>query len=117
MGIESLPDRLINVLTYRRLVLDNFEQVVAAGPQLRDLLGACPGVTLLITSRLRLRLSGEREFPVSPLPLPLQVNPQLRLRMPGYPARFGSLPSGGREAYGPSPHSGGPGKIVLLVAE
>lgn len=75
MGIESLPDRLINVLTDRRLVLDNFEQVVAAGPQLRDLLGACPGVTLLITSRLRLRLSGEREFPVSPLPLPLQVNP------------------------------------------
>lgn len=71
MGTESLRDRLIDVLADRRLllVLDNFEQVVLAGPQLRDLLGACPGVTLLITSRVGLRLSGEREFPVAPLPL------------------------------------------------
>jgi predicted ATPase len=36
---------------------------------LRDLLDACPGVTLLVTSRTRLRLSGEREFPIPPLPL------------------------------------------------
>jgi predicted ATPase/DNA-binding CsgD family transcriptional regulator len=35
----------------------------------RELLDVCPGVTLLITSRIRLRLSGEQEFPVSPLPL------------------------------------------------
>jgi len=71
MGTESLRDRLIDVLAERRLllVLDNFEQVVAAGPRLRDLLEACPGVTLLITSRVGLRLSGEREFPVAPLPL------------------------------------------------
>ena len=71
MGTESLHDRLIDVLADRRLllVLDNFEQVVTAGPRLRDLLDACPGVTLLITSRIRLRLSGEREFPVAPLPL------------------------------------------------
>ena len=71
MGIESLRDRLIDVLADRRLllVLDNFEQVVTAGPRLRDLLDACPGVTLLITSRIALRLSGEREFPVAPLPL------------------------------------------------
>jgi predicted ATPase len=72
MGIESLRDRLIDVLADKRplLVLDNFEQVVTAGPRLRDLLEACPGVTLLITSRIALRLSGEREFLVSPLPLP-----------------------------------------------
>ena len=71
MGTESLRDRLIDVLADRHLllVLDNFEQVVNAGPQLRDLLDACPGVTLLITSRIALRLSGEREFPVAPLPL------------------------------------------------
>src|SRR5215213_5863236 len=71
MGTESLRDRLINVLSDRclLLVLDNFEQVVTAGPRLRDLLDACPGVTLLITSRTRLRVSGEREFPVAPLPL------------------------------------------------
>lgn len=71
MGPESLHDRLIDVLADRRLLLalDNFEQVVTAGPRLRDLLAACPGVKLLITSRIRLRLSGEREFPVAPLPL------------------------------------------------
>ena len=73
MGNRSLHDRLLDVLADRRLllVLDNFERVVAAGPRLRDLLGACPGVTLLATSRISLRLSGEREFPVSPLPLGL----------------------------------------------
>src|SRR5215212_5870625 len=71
MGTESLRDRLIDVLADRRLllVLDNFEQVVTAGPRLRDLLDACPGVTLLITSSIGLRLSGEREFPVAPLSL------------------------------------------------
>jgi predicted ATPase/DNA-binding CsgD family transcriptional regulator len=71
MGTESLPDRLIDVLAGRRLllVLDNFEQVVTAGPRMRELLEASPGVTLLITSRIALRLSGEREFPVAPLPL------------------------------------------------
>jgi hypothetical protein len=53
MGTESLRDRLIDVLADRRLllVLDNFE-VVTAGPRVRDLLHACPGVTLLITSRM-----------------------------------------------------------------
>jgi predicted ATPase len=72
MGTRSLYDRLVDVLIGRRmlLVLDNFEQVVSAGPRLRELLGACPGVQLLVTSRIGLRLSGEREFPVSPLPLP-----------------------------------------------
>jgi predicted ATPase len=72
MGSASLHERLIGVLADRRLllVLDNFEQVVTAGPQVRELLVACPGVRLLITSRIRLRLSGEREFPLSPLPLP-----------------------------------------------
>ena len=75
MGAESLRERLIDVLAARRLllVLDNFEQVVTAGPQLRVLLDTCPGVALLITSRIRLRLSGEREFPVAPLPLSIST--------------------------------------------
>src|SRR5829696_2791158 len=71
MGTVSLLDRLIDVLAGRSLllVLDNFEQVVTAGPRVRELLDACPEVKLLITSRIGLRLSGEREFPVAPLPL------------------------------------------------
>jgi len=52
------------------LLLDNFEQVLAAAPQLADLLAACPNLHLLVTSRAPLRLHGEREFAVSPLALP-----------------------------------------------
>lgn len=71
LGTEPLRDRLGDVLADRRLlmVLDNFEQVVTAGPRVRDLLAACPGVTFLITSRISLRLSGEREVSVAPLPV------------------------------------------------
>ena len=52
------------------LVLDNFEQVLAAAPPLVDLLSTCPGLTLLVTSRSPLRISGERLFAVPPLALP-----------------------------------------------
>src|SRR5271165_2858824 len=52
------------------LVLDDFEQVVRASPLLAELLGAAPGLVLLVTSRTVLRLSGEYEFPVPPLPVP-----------------------------------------------
>src|SRR4029077_5451490 len=52
------------------LVLDNFEQVMGAAPLVAELLGAAPGVVALVTSRMVLRLSGEHEFPVPPLPVP-----------------------------------------------
>jgi predicted ATPase len=52
------------------LVLDNFEQVLAAALALVELLTACPMLKLLVTSREVLRLSGEYEFPVPPLPVP-----------------------------------------------
>jgi predicted ATPase/DNA-binding CsgD family transcriptional regulator len=66
---DALVDRLARVLRDQRalLLLDNFEQVAAAAPVVADLLGACPGVTVLATSRMRLRLSGEHEHPVPPM--------------------------------------------------
>ncbi len=51
-------------------VLDNFEQVVEAGPHLVDLLKACPELRLLVTSRAVLRVYGEQEFSVPGLPAP-----------------------------------------------
>jgi predicted ATPase/DNA-binding CsgD family transcriptional regulator len=54
----------------RLLVLDNFEQVVAAAPGLIELLIACPRLKLLVTSRESLQVRGERKFSVLPLALP-----------------------------------------------
>jgi Domain of unknown function (DUF4062)/AAA domain len=76
LGLTTTGDKLITDLqSYLRarrllLVLDNFEQVVGAAPLLAELLGAAPGVVVLVTSRVVLRLSGEHEFPVPPLPVP-----------------------------------------------
>ncbi len=52
------------------LIFDNFEHLLPAAPFLEDLLAMCPGLHLLVTSRARLRLYGEHEFPVLPLHLP-----------------------------------------------
>ncbi len=52
------------------IVMDNFEQVLNAAPQLIPLLGAAPGVKILSTSREALRLRGEQEFQLAPLPVP-----------------------------------------------
>ena len=52
------------------LVLDNLEQVLAAGPALAALLESCPGLQLLVTSRARLQLSAAHVLPVLPLPTP-----------------------------------------------
>ncbi|HET6315416.1 MAG TPA: AAA family ATPase, partial [Chloroflexota bacterium] len=52
------------------LVLDNFEQVVDAAPQVADLLAACPRLKVLSTSRATLRLRWEHEVAVPPLEVP-----------------------------------------------
>jgi len=52
------------------LVLDNLEHVLAIGPELVDLLGECPGLQVLATSRAPLRLRVEHELDVPPLPVP-----------------------------------------------
>ena len=49
------------------LVLDNFEQVLDASPVVLQLLGSCPGLKVLITSREALHVSGEQRFPVPAL--------------------------------------------------
>jgi predicted ATPase len=64
-----------HVKTYLRekcllLLLDNFEHLVVAAPQVVDLLTGCPQLKWLVTSRVSLHLRGEHVFPVPPLALP-----------------------------------------------
>jgi predicted ATPase/class 3 adenylate cyclase len=56
------------------LLLDNLEQVVEAAPELSALVEACPNLKLLVTSRERLRVRGEVEYPVLPLAEPEAVD-------------------------------------------
>jgi predicted ATPase len=50
------------------LLLDNLEQIVDAAPSFSELLARCPKLRLIATSRTVLRIDGEREYPVEPLP-------------------------------------------------
>lgn len=70
-GKQSPQVRLIQALRQQEtlLVLDNFEQLIAAAPLLATLLAQCPGVYVLVTSRERLHLRAEQRFPVPPLAL------------------------------------------------
>jgi predicted ATPase len=75
LGLNTSGGRLrADLVSYLRrrllLVLDNFEQVTDAAPLLAELLAAAPGLKILVASRSMLRLSGEHEFPVPPLPVP-----------------------------------------------
>jgi predicted ATPase/DNA-binding CsgD family transcriptional regulator len=77
LGLQELRDRIpIHLLkTYLRdkqllLVLDSFEQVLSATPLLADLLSSCPGLKILVTSRVLLHIGGEYICGVQPLEVP-----------------------------------------------
>ena len=69
---EPLPQLLISALRHRPalLVLDNFEQVSDAAPLVSTLLDGCAELSVLVTSRSMLHLSGEQVFVVPPLQVP-----------------------------------------------
>ncbi len=72
----TIEDALIGYLRGRRLllVIDNCEHVVASAAMLIEaIVRACPGVSVLATSRERLAVEGERVWPVLPLSLPLSA--------------------------------------------
>ena len=78
LGVHTAADRpvieqVVAALHDRPLLLllDNVEQVIDVAPVLVTLLAACPRLTLLVTSRALLRVSGEYVVTVPPLGLPV----------------------------------------------
>ncbi len=66
------------------LVLDNFEQLADAGIPIVHALCELPGLSCLVTSRQRLGIESEQEFPVRPLPTPAQ--PQSPADLTAFPS-------------------------------
>lgn len=73
IGLQPVGGELSSALARRLgdsqvlLVLDTFEAIVAAAPAIGELVMACRGLTVLVTSRTALRLRGEREVLLRPL--------------------------------------------------
>jgi predicted ATPase/class 3 adenylate cyclase len=69
---QSLSETLNDYLRDKHLllVLDNFEQLVGAGPAVSALLAGAQNLKALVTSRAPLHLSGEHEYSVPPLAVP-----------------------------------------------
>lgn len=67
---EHVIEKLLSTLTTKQvlLVLDNFEHLLDAAVLIGNLLSAAEGLKVLATTREALRLSGEYEYIVSPLP-------------------------------------------------
>ncbi len=87
-GTKPIAESLDEWLSTRRvlLVLDNFEQVVDAGPVIAGLLRAAPELKAIATSRAALHVSGEQEYPVPGLPTPpdpSNLSGRERMQLPG----------------------------------
>jgi predicted ATPase/DNA-binding CsgD family transcriptional regulator len=69
---EAAPGQLAGYLSDRSLLLvvDNFEQVLDAGPMVNACVAGAPGVRTLVTSQAPLRVRGEQEYAVEPLAVP-----------------------------------------------
>ena len=69
---QSLLDELRKHLRDKRmmLLLDNFEQLTSAAPEVGELLRDCPHLKFIVTSREPLHVRGEQIYPVPPLTLP-----------------------------------------------
>jgi len=68
------------------LILDNFEHLLEAAPEVSTLLESCRDVVVLATSRAPLHIRGEQEYPVSPLALPASTLSPAPLEILGSPS-------------------------------
>lgn len=69
---RSIPEAFASVVADARMliIIDNMEQVLAAAPDVAELLKRMPNVRILVTSRSPLRIRWEYEYPLEPLAVP-----------------------------------------------
>ncbi len=84
---RSLEEGVVSLIADRRalLLLDNLEQVVAAGSRIAGLIDRCPELRVVATSRTPLHVSAEHEYVLAPLDLPAStdvVTPEELLAFP-----------------------------------
>jgi predicted ATPase/class 3 adenylate cyclase/Tfp pilus assembly protein PilF len=97
------------------LVLDNFEQAIAAADRVRDLVQSCINLRLLVTSQVVLRVRGEREYPLAPLGLPSDSSVEAVLRSDAAQL-FARRAAAARPEFEIGPHnSAAIGEICRLV--
>ena len=101
---QTLPEVLIAHLHNKQLllVLDNFEHLLEAVPEVSRLIEFCPQITVVVTSRAPLRARGEQEYPVLPLGLPPPPARQTHERSSALPLVVCSWSAPGRDRRLPS---------------
>lgn len=87
--VAGTGDRSVDAVQPCLIVVDNFEQVVAAAPSIVELVRTVPELRVVVTSRTRLNVRGEQVYPVLPFELPaadrsqsaesIAANPAVRL--------------------------------------
>jgi predicted ATPase/class 3 adenylate cyclase len=100
-GARSADDLLREWLAGKEVlfVLDNFEQVVDAGPIVADLLRDVSTLSALVTSRAALRVSGEQEYPVAGLPTPPDLSQLSSLELASLPVAARTIDIDALSAY------------------
>jgi predicted ATPase len=85
-SLAAVIDELRTIAAPALLLLDNFEQIIAAGVVIGELLAACPNLTVMVTSREVLHVYGEQIFPVVALELPDPARAIALPQLAAYPA-------------------------------
>jgi predicted ATPase/DNA-binding XRE family transcriptional regulator len=112
---HSWHDLVVTFLRDRSwlLVLDNFEQVVEAAPDVAAIMSTCPHLKMMVTSRAPLRVRGEHLFPVPPLAFPTDPLTATSDDMEQYPA----LALFAQRAYAVKPDVALPAPIVAAICQ
>ena len=85
---RTLGDGIVSLIGDKTalLLLDNLEQVVPAAPEVAWVVESCPELRIVTTSRTRLRIAAEWEYPLAPLEIPPPSDTDSAESLMAYPA-------------------------------